>query len=321
MNNHNVSMEFPNLPARLSGLADLAENLWWSWNPAARMLYKMIDRQAWKASVHNPDKMLRDLPREALEAAAKKPDYMRYYDLVMSRYRKYMANRSCSFFPAAGSSSPVTIAYFSAEYGLHRSLPFYAGGLGFLAGDFIKECSDLNVPLIAVGFMYPEGYVNQRISESGWQENVSTRLDRNQAAIAKVLDADGDHLIVQVPVIDPPIYVAVWKVEVGRVPLYLLDTDIEANDPWNRGISARLYTGDLEQRLRQEIVLGIGGMEVLEALQVKHSIVHLNEGHAAFALFERLRDRLQQRFLQGRGLHERAADHGFYHPYAGSRRP
>jgi starch phosphorylase len=296
MNNHDVSVEFPNLPARLTGLADLAENLWWSWHPAARMLFKMINRQAWKASIHNPDKMLRDISRELLEAAASKPDFVRYYDLVMSRYRKYMANRVCSFFPDAVSPSRVTIAYFSAEYGLHRSLPFYAGGLGFLAGDFLKECSDLNVPLIAVGFMYPEGYVNQRISDSGWQENVSTRLDRNQAAISKVYDGSGNHLVVKVPVIEPPIYVAVWRVDVGRVPLYLLDTDIEKNDPWNRGISARLYIGDLEQRLRQEIVLGIGGMEVLEALHVKHSIVHLNEGHAAFALFERLRDRLQSGF-------------------------
>ena len=296
MNNHNVAVEFPKLPARLAGLADLAENLWWSWNPAARMLFKMISRQAWKASIHNPDKMLRDIPRQALEAAADNPDYLRSYDLVMSRYRKYMASRRCSLFPDISSPSSITIAYFSAEYGLHRSLPFYAGGLGFLAGDFIKECSDLNVPLIAVGFMYPEGYVNQRISEAGWQENVSTPLDRNQAAISKVYDDNGEQLVVKVPLFDPPIYVAVWRVDVGRVPLYLLDTDIDRNDPWNRGISARLYTGDIEQRLRQEIVLGIGGMEVLECLHVKHSIAHLNEGHAAFALLERLRDRLQSGF-------------------------
>ncbi|MBI5557798.1 MAG: alpha-glucan family phosphorylase [Deltaproteobacteria bacterium] len=291
MNNHNVTAEFPNLPPRLAGLADLAENLWWSWHPAARMLFKMINRQAWKASIHNPDKMLKEIPREVLQAAADNPDYMRSYDLVMYRYHKYMIKKGCSLLPESCIPAQLTIAYFSAEYGLHRSLPFYAGGLGFLAGDFLKECSDLNVPMIAVGFMYPGGYVNQRISEAGWQESVSLELDRNQAAIAKVLDGQGKQLIVKVPIIEPPIYVAVWRVDVGRVPLYLLDTDIDNNDPWNRGISSRLYTGDLEQRLRQEIVLGIGGMEVLEALHVKHSVVHLNEGHAAFALLERLRDR------------------------------
>jgi starch phosphorylase len=181
---------------------------------------------------------------------------------------------------------------------LHHSLPFYAGGLGFLAGDYIKECSDLNIPLVAVGFMYPEGYVSQRVGADGWQESIHYTLNREEASISRVIDDNGNPLIFQVPIIDPPIYVAVWKVSVGRVPLYLLDTDIEENDPWNRAISARLYTGDLEQRLRQEIVLGIGGAEMLQVLGIEHSVIHLNEGHAAFSLLERIRDRL----LQGMSL-------------------
>ena len=285
----------PNLPQRINGLSELAENLWWSWNPAARMLFKTLDRQAWKESVHNPDKMLKELPRSILETAARNPDYLRQYDAVMLRLEKYMEKKSCPLLPDLSDSRISTIAYYSAEYGLHRSLPFYAGGLGFLAGDHLKECSDLNVPLVAVGFMYPEGYLYQQIRDDGWQENITEKLQREEAAISKVLNADGTQLTVVVPLIQPPIYVAVWRVDVGRVPLYLMDTDIELNDPWNRGISARLYTGDLEQRLRQEIVLGIGGTEVLETMGIKRFLMHLNEGHAAFALLEQIRGRIDQR--------------------------
>jgi starch phosphorylase len=285
---------FPNLPQRIDGLGVLAENLWWSWNPAARMLFKTLDRQAWKESIHNPDKMLKELPGAILETAARNPDYLRQYDAVMSRFKKYMQEKRCPLLPGMTDQGISKIAYFSAEYGLHRSLPFYAGGLGFLAGDHLKECSDLNVPLVAVGFMYPEGYLYQQIRDDGWQENITENLQREEAAISKVLNADGAHLTVAVPLIQPPIYVAVWRVDVGRVPLYLMDTDLEANDPWNRGISARLYTGDLEQRLRQEIVLGIGGTEVLETLGIKRFLMHLNEGHAAFALLEQIRDRINQ---------------------------
>jgi len=281
-------------PERLDGLEELAENLWWSWHPAARNLFKRMDRQRWKESVHNPDKMLRELPFSFLDELTQDRSFLRHYDLVLSQFRKYMELSGC---PLLQDNCPVgipLIAYFSAEYGLHHSLPFYAGGLGFLAGDHLKECSDLNVPLVAIGFMYPEGYVKQHISADGWQESVSFRLNREAASINMLLNAEGKQLVVRVPLIEPAIHVAVWKVQVGRIPLYLLDTDIDANDPWNRSISARLYTGDLEQRLRQEIVLGIGGAEVLQQLGIEHAVVHLNEGHAAFSLLERIRIRLAE---------------------------
>jgi starch phosphorylase len=284
----------PYLPQRLAGLGMLADNLWWSWNPAARMLFKTLDRQAWKESVHNPDKMLKELPKEILDAAAENQDYLRQYDVVLSQFNKYMATREYPLLANTPDSGLSAIAYFSAEYGLHRSLPFYAGGLGFLAGDFLKECSDLNVRLVAVGFMYPQGYLHQKIRQDGWQENITETLDRDAAAISRVFTQDGSQLVVKVPLIEPTIHAAVWKVAVGRINLYLMDTNIEMNDPWNREISARLYTGDLEQRLRQEIVLGIGGAEVLETLGIKHFLLHLNEGHAAFALFEKIRDRINQ---------------------------
>jgi len=285
---------FPNLPQRLAGLGDLAENLWWSWHPEARMLFKMIDRQAWKESGHNPVKMIRNIPCKILEAAADDREYLRHYDVVLSQFNKYMGKKGCWFLNEASGPDIPSIAYFSAEYGLHHSIPFYAGGLGFLAGDHLKECSDLMVPLIAVGFMYPEGYVRQLIREDGWQESMDQTLDRDAASISRVFNEKEQQVVVRVPLIEPPIHVAVWKIVVGRVDLYLLDTDIEINNPWNRGISAHLYTGDIEQRLRQEIVLGIGGSKVLGALGIKHAAVHLNEGYAAFALMERIRERVQE---------------------------
>ncbi len=284
---------FPNLPERISGLGDLACNLWWSWHPAARMLFKMIDRPAWKESVHNPVKMLREIPREILESAAGNSDYLKHYDTVLSRFRNEIKGETCWFTENIFDTKCSPIAYFSAEYGLHRSLPFYAGGLGFLAGDHLKECSDLGIPLVAMGFMYPEGYLRQKIRVDGWQEHVDEILDRDAAPIERVFDDKGQRLVVKVPFIDPPIYVSVWKVSVGTIPLYLMDTDIELNDPWNRLISAHLYIGDMEQRLRQEIVLGIGGREVLDTLGIKHSVLHLNEGHPAFAILERIRERIE----------------------------
>ncbi len=287
-----IKDRFPDLPQRISGLGDLAYNLWWSWHPAARMLFKMLDRPAWKESIHNPVRMLKEIPREILESAANNPDYLQHYDAVIERFHNELASTSCWFTENVTDTACAPIAYFSAEYGLHRSLPFYAGGLGFLAGDHLKECSDLGVPVTAIGFMYPEGYLRQKIRVDGWQEHSDEVLDRDAAPIVRVLDEKGQQLVVKVPFIDPPIYVAVWKVSVGRVPLYLMDTDMELNDPWNRLISAHLYTGDIEQRLRQEIVLGIGGREVLDIIGIEHSVLHLNEGHPAFAVLERIRDRM-----------------------------
>jgi starch phosphorylase len=284
------SYTFPEIPERFSGLGKLSYNLWWSWHPEARMLYKMLDRPTWKETVHNPVKTLRELPPNAYARAGTDVGYGQAYGSVMERFKSYVGKKA-ECFPSGGVCVPMV--YFSAEYGLHHSLPFYAGGLGFLAGDYLKECSDMNLPVVGVGFMYPEGYLRQKIRADGWQENVDEALDRDTAPITRVLDREGRQLVVSVPFIDSEINVAVWKVEIGRVPLYLLDTDIEANKPWNRSISAHLYTGDIEQRLRQEIVLGIGGFEVLNRLGVMHVVTHLNEGHAAFALLERIREKVQ----------------------------
>lgn len=291
MSIHVRNLNFPGLPERISGLGELAENLWWSWHPSARNLFKRLDRSVWKETTHNPDKMLREISEEALKAAAGDPDYLRHYDVVMSQFHKYQAAKPIRQFDLSEPDSRK-IVYFSAEYGLHHSLPFYAGGLGFLAGDHIKEASDLRLPLVAVGFMYPDGYLYQQIGEDGWQQNIAQRFDREAAAISKVIDENGNQLVVRVPMVEPPIHAAIWQVDVGRIPLFLLDTDIDQNDPWNRTISSRLYIGDNELRLRQEIVLGLGGSEMLEKIGIEKLIVHLNEGHAGFAQLERIRERI-----------------------------
>lgn len=284
----------PNLPEKISGLAEIAYNLWWSWHPYARMLFKMLNRSAWKESGHNPVQMLRDYPAGLLTSFAGDPDYLQKYEAVLSKFHEDIQTKICWFASSIASSGCHPIAYFSAEYGLQHSLPFYAGGLGFLAGDYVKECSDLGIPMVAVGFMYPEGYLRQKIRMDGWQEDVDEVLDRDATPIVRVIDDKGGQLIVKVPFVDPPISIAVWKVDIGRVPLYLMDTDIEVNDPWNRRISAHLYIGDIEQRLRQEIILGMGGIAVLNALGIRHSVMHLNEGHPAFATLERIRERIEE---------------------------
>jgi len=278
------------IPDRISGLADLAYNLWWSWHPEARILFKQINQHAWRESIHNPVKMLRDVPDHFLKRVSENPDYLRRYDISMDRFSRYMKNNDGWFSETHPSSRSLTIAYFSAEYGLHHSLPLYAGGLGFLAGDHLKECSDIGVPLVGIGFMYSQGYLHQRILPDGWQDNIWEILEREAAPVRRVTDPGGRQLMVEVPHITPPIQVAVWRVDVGKVPLYLLDTDIPENNPQARAISSRLYTGDKEQRLVQEIVLGIGGRKVLSELGIDFSAVHLNEGHPSFALLERTRE-------------------------------
>ncbi|MCJ7445183.1 MAG: alpha-glucan family phosphorylase [Methanotrichaceae archaeon] len=285
--------KLPHLPDRISGLRELAYNLWWSWHPEGRGLFKLLSRRGWFLSGHNPVKMLNSLDKTTLESASNDPHFLRHYDSVMERFESYMDLSAGWFCANVADPRRYRIAYFSAEYGLHHALPFYAGGLGFLAGDYLKECSDLGIPLIGVGFMYPQGYIRQMITPDGWQAGACEILDRESAPIRRVLDKKGDPLSLKIPVIDPPVYLEVWKVQVGKTDLYLIDSSTEANEPENRCISERLYAGDPEKRLRQEIVLGIGGIRVLKALNIDYSIMHLNEGHPAFAVLERIREKVE----------------------------
>ncbi|MBE0478664.1 alpha-glucan family phosphorylase, partial [Candidatus Aerophobetes bacterium] len=251
-------------------------------------------RPAWKISLHNPVKTLNMVDEETFSTAAKDPDFLEHYETVMRKFKEDMSLEKTWFQENMANVETAPVAYFSAEYGLHHSLPFYAGGLGFLSGDFLKECSDLGVPVVGVGFMYPQGYLRQRITLDGWQMSEEQPLDRENAPVSVMLNEKKKPLVVQVPFVKPPIHFAVWKIHIGRVSLYLLDTDIQINEPWNRDISARLYAGDAEQRLRQQIVIGMGGIRLLNTLGIKYSLLHLNEDYPAFAIFERIREKVEK---------------------------
>lgn len=284
---------FPQLPERIRGLEPLAYNLWWSWHRHAGELFRALDLRAWRECEENPVRMLASLPKQILDSAAADAGFLKLYDTVWKSFSEQMALRTGWFSSAfPGLSGPI--AYFSAEYAFHSSLPLYAGGLGVLAGDYVKEACDLCIPVVAVGLIYSRGYLTQRIRDDGRQEDQERTLDRRHDPITAVRDAQGAPLVVQVPLFDPPVHVAVWRADVGCIPVYLLDTDIEANQPWDRAIAHHLYATNPEQRLRQEIVLGIGGLRALKALGIHPAAVHINEGHPALAFLTRLRLRVEQ---------------------------
>lgn len=277
-----------NLPERIRGLERLSYNLWWSWHRGAREMFPALDLQAWRESDHNPLRMLATLPQEILGDAARDPEFLERYDAVMDEFDANIASQT-GWFTSAYGGAAAPLAYFSAEYAFHHSLPLYAGGLGVLAGDYIKECSDLAIPVVAVGLIYSRGYISQKIGDDGWQLDDEKTLDRAFDPVKMIRNGNNEPLMIQVPLFNPPVHVYVWKADVGRVPVYLLDTEVESNQPWDRAIAHRLYTNDPEQRLRQEIVLGIGGMRVLQALGIRPAAVHINEGHPALAFLERVR--------------------------------
>jgi len=278
------------IPERLSRLHELAVDLWWSWNPDARAVFRRLDYTTWRATAHNPVRMLWTIPRERLDAAATDSGFVQLYDRAIASLDAARAARSTWWMQHYSHLSGQSIAYFSAEFALHQSLPIYAGGLGVLAGDHCKEASDLGVPLLGVGFMYPQGYFHQHVSAEGWQEESYERINWTDAPIEPAITPDGKPCVTAVPLGERSVLVAVWRVRIGRVKLYLLDTDLEENAPWDRELSARLYGGDRETRIQQEIILGIGGVRALKALGSDPSVFHLNEGHAAFVVLQRIRD-------------------------------
>ena len=278
------------LPDRLHRLDELAHDLWWSWTPDARNVFRSLDYPVWRLTAHNPVRMLKLVAPETLARAAADPKWLENYDRALARLDAARAAHNTWYEREFRHLGGRSIAYFSAEFALHQSLPIYAGGLGVLAGDHCKEATDLGVPLIGVGFMYPQGYFHQNVSADGWQEEVYEKLNWTDAPIEPAMTPEGKPCVTAVPLGNRTVLVAVWRVRVGRVNLYLLDTDLEENAPWDRALSARLYGGDRETRVQQEIVLGIGGVRALKALGVDPSVYHLNEGHAAFAVLQRIRD-------------------------------
>ncbi len=282
------------LPAALDRLGELSQNLWWSWTLEARQLFETIDPTLWFLTHHNPVKLLADVRPERLARLAEDPSYLRQYSAVMKLFDEYRANGRSWFSVQHADSLKNTIAYFSAEFGLHTSIPIYSGGLGILAGDHCKEASDLGVPLVGIGFMYPQGYFRQRITPEGWQEAAYAPFNREDSPIHPALTPSGEACRISVDMGGRMVAAVVWKILVGRVPLYLIDTDVPENTPENRALSARLYGGDQEMRLCQEILLGIGGVRVLRTLGIAPSVWHANEGHSAFLTLERLRELVRQ---------------------------
>ena len=278
------------IPLRIERLEQLAYNFWWSWHREARDLFKMLDYPLWRSTGHNPVKMLREVSPERLEEVAADPLFLRRYDAVLMALDADLKNGHLWFPTQHPDLTSHPVAYFSAEFGLHQSLPTYAGGLGVLAGDHCKETSDIGLPFVGVGFLYEMGYFRQHITADGWQEAIYPRFQPEEVAVREALGDDGGCLFVPVEVGDRTVHVQVWHVQVGRTHLYLMDADHEQNAPWDRELTARLYGGDQEMRIQQEIVLGIGGVQVLRALGIEPLVFHLNEGHSSFLVLERTRE-------------------------------
>jgi starch phosphorylase len=278
------------LPRRISRLGELAYNLWWTWNPLAQRLFNRIDNALWERVNHNPLRFLKQIGRVEINAVALDPVYLDIYDRVFARYDAYLKATESWFSRTYPKHGKQTIAYFSMEFGLHETLPIYSGGLGVLAGDHLKEASDLGLPLVGVGLMYAEGYFTQRISEDGWQEAVNNPLNFDELPVLPVLMDNGKPLSVTVDFPDRAVTAHIWELRVGRVPLYLLDTDLDENSPADRNLTLRLYWSDLDLRIAQEILLGVGGVRALRALGFDPSVWHMNEGHAAFLTLERGRE-------------------------------
>jgi len=276
------------LPKRISRLGELAFNLWWTWQPEAVRLFGRLDYDLWERLGHNPIRLLREIGPARLDQAAKDKEYLALYDALFQKFDAYFATESWAqkTHPEFNSSP---IAYFSMEFGLHETLPIYSGGLGVLAGDHLKESSDLGLPLIGVGFMYAQGYFSQRISEDGWQDAINNVLVVEHLPVSLVM-RDGNPLTIDFQFPDRVVNAQVWEVCVGRVPLYLLDSNVEGNSDHDRLLTSRLYWSDLDRRIMQEVMLGIGGVRILRALGYNPAVWHMNEGHASFLTLERARE-------------------------------
>ncbi len=281
---------FPTIPPRIERLYELAYNLWWSWTPSAQALYAQVNASLWERSEHNAVATLAGADARRLNALAEDVEFLARYDTVMAEFDAYMRPETTWYRQQFPKRRGDIVAYFSAEFGLHESLPIYSGGLGILSGDHCKEASDLGLPFVGVGFLYPQGYFRQRITRDGQQEAIYEKLEFSQAPARPARDPQGREALISVDLPGRIVYAKVWHVQVGRIPLYLMDTDVPQNAPNDRTLSARLYGGDHEMRISQEIVLGIGGVRALRALGIDAKVWHMNEGHAAFLGLERCRE-------------------------------
>jgi starch phosphorylase len=271
----------------------LALNLWWTWHPEVIEIFRDLDPIAWRDTNHNPIGVLQQMSDDALARQVEMLSIETRVNFEFRRLQDYLTDDRTWCRQHAAHLLVSPIAYFSAEFGLHESLPLYSGGLGILAGDFLKSLSDLGVPTVGVGLFYANGYFRQRFDESGWQQEAYGSMDLASLPLKHAANPDGSTLVVKVPSGDGPLHAAVWLAHVGRAQLVLLDADVPANTPAMRSLTAQLYGGDEVTRIRQELLLGIAGLRALAALGIRPHVFHLNEGHSAFAIFERIRERVE----------------------------
>ncbi|ADK86044.1 alpha-glucan phosphorylase [Desulfarculus baarsii DSM 2075] len=278
----------PKLPPALEPLKKLASNLWFVWNPEAQELWQRIDVDLWRKSRYNPVALLNQVHQERLASLAEDGGFIAQMERAASQLSQYMSTDYCPFL---GGRAPenFTVAYFSAEYGMANCLPIYSGGLGMLSGDHLKSASDLNIPLVGVGLAYRQGYFTQYLDHDGWQQEEYAANDFWNMPMKLLHDDQGQEIRISVDIEGRPLIARAWRIDVGRVPLYLLDSGIEENPPDLRDITFQLYGGDTQMRIRQEILLGIGGVRLLDKLGITYSVIHMNEGHSAFAALERIR--------------------------------
>jgi len=274
----------PELKGRLSRLDTIARNLWLSWNYDAVSLFTRIDRELWAASGQNPVKMLGMLSQEKIDELSSDAAFLSDLEEVYANYQRYLKSR-----PWYRGPHDRVIAYFSMEYGLDVSLPTYSGGLGVLSGDHLKTVSDLGLPLVGIGLLYRQGYFKQYLNADGYQQETYPENDWYNMPVERCVDQNGTPVLIHVDIAGRDISAAIWRVDIGRAQLYLLDTNISENQPEDRTITATLYGGDSEMRIKQEIVLGIGGIRALKALGFHVAATHMNEGHSAFLALERIR--------------------------------
>ncbi|HEX4931539.1 MAG TPA: alpha-glucan family phosphorylase, partial [Gemmatimonadaceae bacterium] len=282
--------KIPYLPERIEGLGEVATNLSWSWSRNARALFAMLDDPLWHLTRHNPIAMLRRVAPDRLSDVARDPQFLDLYDRVMADFRRDQSFENTWFTNTYPDSTSGPVAYFCAEFGLHNSVPIYSGGLGVLAGDHCKSSSDLGIPLVGIGLFYTKGYFDQKLRIDGWQEDSDEQFDVANTPLERVRLPGKEPWLTKVNTFGREIHLAAWRMNVGRVPVYLLDSNLEENDPADRELTSKLYTGGPDVRLRQEWILGVGGVRVLRALGIAPAAWHANEGHAAFMLVERLRE-------------------------------
>ncbi len=293
------------LPAELARLKDIAYNLWWSWNNEAIDLYREIDLPLWEKLNKNPILFLQEVNHKKLFEKYSDPAFMEKYYMVVNRFEQYMSGKQYTWYSRTYQDKQAEqIIYFSAEYGLHEVLPIYSGGLGVLSGDHCKTASDLGLPFTAIGLFYKQGYFSQRINRDGWQETNFSVLNISHLPVQPVLNSENAPLMIHVDMPGRIVYAKIWRIAIGRINLYAIDTDVPENNQYDRALTAKLYGGDRETRIQQEILLGIGGIRALDSLGIKGSVYHMNEGHSAFMGLELIRKLISQKNISFEEAHE-----------------